>query len=245
MARRTSSKSFMDYFPYIIGILVIVLVAVIAIGPTGKTREAIDKVEGRDLSLAEIFAKMNNFHGDYLKYKDKADEGESGARAKADKYYRRWQKYKDLWEEEAAKNPKEKKDLEEKWARRKEREKYYAQQELPSDDPVERNRRLIEKKYKDIKELDATAGTGTLNCPDVPVWSDSSKTQAAGKFSHREWVKVLERSDQGGTVMYKVQRRSDKREGWVEGKYVKDIYTQEKLDNLKLKDDAKDDGDDE
>jgi hypothetical protein len=244
MARARQSSSFINYFPYIMALGAVIVVVVLVIGPGGKTKEAIDKIKPRSESLTVVFEKMNGFHGDYLRWKEKAKNGESGAQSKADKYYASYKKYKARWKRVSAKKPKERKRLEEKWARNREREAYVAAQEVPSADPIERNRKLLEKKYKDLKRLDATCGSGVLNCPDIPAWSDSAKTQSAGKLSHWEWVKILNRESVGGGTMYKVQRRNDKKEAWVEGKYIKDIYDKEKLDNLKLKgSEKKDSGD--
>jgi hypothetical protein len=233
----------MDFFPYIIGIAVVIIALVIIIGPTGKTREKIENIEaGKDLSLSEIYKKMTGFKNDYLRNK------EEGNRAKADTYQARYLKYKDMWEEEIKKRPKEYKDLQEKWKIREAREAYINSQEMPSDDALERNKKLIEKKFRNIRKLDATCGSGTLNCPDVPIWKDSSKTESAGKMSHEEWVVIMDQVGDGTAGMFHVKRRSDKREGWVEGKYLKEIYTKEKLDNLKLKEPGsgkKDDEDDD
>jgi hypothetical protein len=227
----------MDYFPYIIGILVVVIALVVFLGPTGKTKEKINQIKGgKQLTLSEIYKKMTGFKGDYEKANDAAKEGESGAQAKADKYYARYKKYKRLWEEAKVEHPKEARELEEKWKIQQKRMKYFEKQELPPDDPIERNRRLLRKKYKDLKKLDATLGTGVLNCPDIPCWTDPAKTESSGKMSHEEWVKVLDSHGSGESIMFKVQRRNDRKEGWVEGKFIRDIYNEAKLANLKLKD---------
>lgn len=240
MARHKSSKSFMDYFPYLIGIAVVIIAAVIVIGPTGETKKKIDNIKpNTEVPLSQLHKKMTGFEGDYIRWKAAAKRGEHGAEEKADSAYQGFLKAKARFKEAARENPKEKAKLEEKWAIERKRLEYASQQELPDDDAITRNRKLIEKKYKHIKVLDATCGSGVLNCPDVPIWTDSSKTQSAGKLSHNEWVKILTKEGDGASAIYHVQRRSDKREGWVESKYVKDIYDKAKLDSLKIKDGTK------
>ncbi len=219
---RASEKSLYTFVPFILlGILGIVAVIII-LRPGSDDK----KIGTKEVTLAMAFDKMNGHKSDCEKYKA------AGESDKADRSHTEYLKWKKIYDTRRQEHPKDAKDLEAKWANQREREKVAEAQELPSDDPIERNRALIEKKFADLKELDATLGTGTLNCPDIPAWTDSGKTESAGKFSHRQWVKILEES----SGMVKIQRRTDKKEGWIEAKYIRDIYTKEKLDNLKIKD---------
>ncbi len=244
----SSEKSIFTYFPYIFGVIIAGVAVIIIFKPAGEEKQ----IHTKEVRISEAFSKMTDHKRDYERYKEESKK-DSSKRDMADRSHGEYLKWKKIYEDKKADNPKEAKDLEAKWARDKEREKYVDEQVLPSDDPLERNKQLIEKKYQDLKQLDATCGSGSLNCPDIPAWSDSSKTESAGKFSHNQWVKILEKTESGGATMYKIQRRNDKKEGWVESKFIKDIYTQDKIDGLKLKDpnkkkddpeDEKDDGKD-
>jgi hypothetical protein len=101
------------------------------------------------------------------------------------------------------------------------------------DDPIERNRKLIEEKFKDIKKLDATCGTGRLMSPNVPAYMDDARKTRAADFNHEEWVKVLEQKGD----MFRVQSRRNKEIAWVEAKYVRDIFMKIGSNPSKVQDD--------
>ena len=64
MARARQSKSFLNFFPYIMALGAVVIVVVIILGPGGKTKEAIDNIKPKAESLTDVFKKMNGFNGD-------------------------------------------------------------------------------------------------------------------------------------------------------------------------------------
>lgn len=105
------------------------------------------------------------------------------------------------------------------------REKRTEEQTLPSDDAGERWKQLTGKKFDTIRRIDLLDETGTLNCPQVDIFEDAKRATNAGQMNHDEWVVILE--EQGD--MTKVKRRRDQKEGWIESKYLKEVYTKDDI----------------
>jgi hypothetical protein len=105
------------------------------------------------------------------------------------------------------------------------REKRTDEQVLPSDDPKERWKQLTGTKFENIRRIDLKDETGSLNSPQVDVFEDEGKGKSAGQMNHDEWVVIVESKG----AMAKIQRRKDKKEGWIEVKYLKEVYSKDDI----------------
>ncbi|GEM_PF-2633410 len=223
MARtQRSGPSWEAYLPFILLAVGAVIVLALVIGPTGKQKEAIDQIEPQDKSKMDKEGIFKQLDKELAKAKPQGkpwpaveDEelvsiAKKAHQAMAEKGYK-----KDVSLEDA-----------ERAARALRRKARAAAKEVPSDDPVERWKKRVGKKFKFIRRIDLRDETGFLNCPQVDVWEDAGRTAPAGQMNHDEWVVIVE--EEGS--MAKVQRRRDKREAWIEAKYLRKIYTEEDIE---------------
>jgi len=111
-------------------------------------------------------------------------------------------------------------------AREVQREGRVDEQVLPEDDPQKRWRELTGTKFGNIRRIDLKDRDGNLGSPQIDVFADEGKTVPAGQMNHDEWVLILESKG----PMTKVQRRKDKKEAWIETKWLKEIYTKEDIE---------------
>jgi hypothetical protein len=208
-------------------LLVIIFVGLIiaglamVLGPTGKQKEALSEIKPmgkRKLEKKEVFQELEEAivraKPKKKTWKDLQDDDLKSIVTKAhrimvDKGYGDDIKRSDV-----------KSLTNEIW-----RQKRTEAQELPSDDPVERWKKLVGNKFETIRRIDARDETGFLNCPQVEIYEDASKSVSSGQMNHEEWVVILE--EQGGVA--KVKRRRDKKIGWIEMKYIRRIYTEEDI----------------
>ena len=93
-------------------------------------------------------------------------------------------------------------------------------------------------KFETIRMIWLKDETGTLNCPQVEVYSDANKSAKAGDMNHEQWVEIVEEKG----AMTKVKRRSDKMEAWIETKYLKRVYTKDDIQRGPSSPAPKDDG---
>jgi hypothetical protein len=117
-------------------------------------------------------------------------------------------------------------------AREVRREGMTDEQSLPSDDPKKRWEELTGTKFANLRRIDLKDEWGNLDSPMVDVFADEGKTIPAGQMNHDEWVMILESKG----PMTKVQRRRDKKEAWIETKWLKEIYTKEDIEKGPKKD---------
>jgi hypothetical protein len=106
------------------------------------------------------------------------------------------------------------------------RKKVAEERILPKDDPAERWKKLVGKKFETIRRIDLRDEKGFIECPQVDVYEDAGKTKSVGQMNHGDWIIVLEEKG----PMTKVKRRRDKKIAWIETKYIKRIYTKEDIE---------------
>lgn len=220
MARIERNKT--PWESYILIIIVVVLglvAAAVVLGPTGSQKEALEKIKPQDKSKME---KKDVFR----ELKEEVKKAKPGDRL----YSELTEAEREAIVEKAWRVMVERgydSDVSKADVKRTEMEVWRGgvadEKETPPDDAKERWRIMAKKKYENIRQINLKDETGMLNCPQIEIWEDAGRTRSAGQMNHNEWVVVLEEAGS----MTKIKRRRDNKEGWIESKVLRRIYTEE------------------
>jgi len=210
---------------YILIIIVVVLAIIgvsLFIGPTGSLKKAIDKTKPRGKSKMEKKDKFKEVHKQARKAKPKDRKWGDLNELQLERIRNKtWKAVVNLGLDNDVSRKDSDRVVTEVW-----REGMADEKELPSDDPAERWKKLTGNKFETIRRIDLRDESGFLNCPQIDLYEDAGKATSAGTLNHDEWIKILE--EEGG--MTKVKRRRDKKEGWIETKWLRRIYTKSDIE---------------